>query len=124
MQRMQSVLTPHGILAEPAPSAHLDDPITPEPLHLISETMTATATGNPPANVDYDAVIDSLERIRPYIQGDGGDIELVQIEGHTVYIRVFGACVSCGALDMTMTHGIQSLLREEVDPEIVVEQML
>lgn len=94
---------------------------TPMSTHIDAQGNETLAM---PAAVDEDAVRDALEAIRPYVQADGGDLDLVRIEGHTVYIQVFGACTTCGALDMTMTHGVQSLLRDEVDPMIVVEQVL
>jgi Fe-S cluster biogenesis protein NfuA len=91
--------------------------------HLIRNADPTQAAATAPA-VDEDQVRAVIENIRDYVQSDGGDVELVKIEGFTVFVRVFGACVSCGSLDMTMTHGIQSMLQDEVDPMIQVEQIL
>ncbi len=58
-----------------------------------------------------------LEHIRPAIQGDGGDVELVDIAGGVAQIRLAGACVGCMHSMMTLQAGIERTLREAV-PEI------
>lgn len=64
-----------------------------------------------------------LDNIRPYIQGDGGDIELVDIVSGIVQIRLAGACVGCMHSMMTLQVGIERMLKEAV-PEIkAVEAM-
>ena len=65
---------------------------------------------------------EKLEEIRQMLQNDGGDCELVKIEEKTVYLRLRGACVRCPHAQMTLKHGIEAYLRNEVDPEIVVER--
>lgn len=62
-----------------------------------------------------------LEKIRPYIQNDGGDIEFVKFENGIVYVRMHGACVGCMELDTTMKEGVEALLLEEVPGVIAVE---
>ena len=60
-------------------------------------------------------VIDVMDKIRPYLQRDGGDVEFVSIdEEGRVYVRVFGACVGCSAIDVTIKMGVETLLIEEV----------
>ena len=60
-------------------------------------------------------VIDVLDKIRPYLQRDGGDVEFVSIdEEGRVYVRDFGACVGCSAIDVTIKMGVETLLIEEV----------
>lgn len=60
----------------------------------------------------------SLDRIRPYIQRDGGNIEFVSVDEHgVVTVQFFGACVGCGLLDYTLKGGVEALLMEEV-PEV------
>jgi Fe-S cluster biogenesis protein NfuA len=56
-------------------------------------------------------------RIRPLIQRDGGDIELVGVENNTVRVRLRGACAGCPASQMTLQHGVERLLKEEL-PEV------
>lgn len=58
-----------------------------------------------------------LEAIRPYIQADGGDIELVDVNDGVVQIRLAGACVGCMYSMMTLQAGVERMIREEV-PEI------
>lgn len=64
-----------------------------------------------------------LESIRPYIQGDGGDIELLDVVDGIVQIRLAGACVGCMHSMMTLQAGVERMLKEAV-PEIkAVEAM-
>ena len=57
----------------------------------------------------------TIEKVRPYIQGDGGDVEFVKLEDNIVYVRVHGACVGCMALDNTLKDGVEALLLDEVE---------
>ena len=60
--------------------------------------------------------------IAPYIQNDGGDLEFVNLtEDGVVQIRLHGACVGCGLADVTVTHGIERALIEEVPGVIGVD---
>src|SRR5437016_13721118 len=64
-----------------------------------------------------------LDTIRPYIQGDGGDIELLDVTDGVVQIRLAGACVGCMHSMMTLQLGVERMLKEAV-PEIkAVEAM-
>lgn len=76
------------------------------------------------AETEFRAKVEQvLETIRPYIQGDGGDIELVDIVQGIVQIRLAGACVGCMHSMMTLQVGIERMLKEAV-PEIkAVEAM-
>jgi Fe-S cluster biogenesis protein NfuA len=58
-----------------------------------------------------------LGKIRPYINGEGGDIEFVDFKDGIVYIKLTGACVGCGAMGSTF-EGIETLLTEYV-PEVL-----
>jgi Fe-S cluster biogenesis protein NfuA len=65
-----------------------------------------------------------LDELRPYLMADGGNVELVDIEGPTVKLRLQGACGSCPSSTMTLRMGIERRLREQI-PEInEVEQVL
>ena len=72
-------------------------------------------------NKTKDLVIEMIERIRPYIKRDGGDVEIVKIEDGIVYIRMLGACVGCAAIDSTVKDGIENMLVENVPGIIGVE---
>ncbi len=57
----------------------------------------------------------ALETIRPYLQADGGDVELVQIsEEGVVEVRLMGACVGCPMSQMTLRAGVERALMREV----------
>lgn len=65
-----------------------------------------------------------LDELRPYLMSDGGNVELVEIEGPIVQLRLQGACGSCPSSAMTLRMGIERRLREAI-PEIVeVEQVM
>jgi len=65
-----------------------------------------------------------LEKIRPMIQSDGGDLELVGIRSDgTVLIKLLGACVGCPSSTMTLQMGIERNLIEKVPGVIGVEQV-
>ncbi|MBI4279057.1 MAG: NifU family protein [Armatimonadetes bacterium] len=64
-----------------------------------------------------------LDMIRPYIQADGGDIELVDISDGVVQIRLAGACVGCMHSMMTLQAGIERQLKEAVPEVKAVEAM-
>ena len=63
-------------------------------------------------------IIQVLDKIRPFIQRDGGDCKLEKYEDGIVYIRFFGACLGCSIIDTTLYDGIESILKEEI-PEVV-----
>ena len=55
-----------------------------------------------------------LQRIRPFLQSDGGDIELLTVEGNSADVRLTGLCAGCPSAHMTLHVGIESVLREEI----------
>lgn len=59
----------------------------------------------------------ALETIRPALQADGGDIELVSVEDGVVRVRLQGACGSCPMAQMTMTQGVERAIKKAV-PEV------
>ena len=64
-----------------------------------------------------------IDKIRPYLVRDGGDIEFVRVENGIVYVRMLGACVGCSSIDVTLKDGIEALLLEEVEGIIGVENI-
>lgn len=64
-----------------------------------------------------------LEELRVMLQADGGDLELVEIAGKTVKLRLHGACGSCPHAVMTLKHGVERALQEDVDADITVERV-
>ena len=60
-------------------------------------------------------IIDTINKIRPYINRDGGDVEFVSFdEQGIVTVKMLGACVGCAIVDQTVNYGIEALLMEEV----------
>jgi Fe-S cluster biogenesis protein NfuA len=59
----------------------------------------------------------ALEEIKPQIQADGGDIELVAVEKDTVKVRLQGACAGCPMATLTLKQGVERLIKAKV-PEI------
>jgi Fe-S cluster biogenesis protein NfuA len=66
-------------------------------------------------STQYDEVIDVLDKLRPFLQRDGGDVELVDIEDGIVKLRLMGACGSCPSSTITLKAGIERALLEEVE---------
>ena len=56
----------------------------------------------------------ALEKIRPALQADGGDVELVDVADGVVSVKLTGACGGCPMATMTLKHGIERVLREQV----------
>lgn len=59
----------------------------------------------------------ALSMVRPMLQRDGGDVELVDVEGTKVKVRLTGACKGCPMSQMTLRAGIERVLKQEV-PEV------
>ena len=58
-----------------------------------------------------------LNKIRPMLQADGGDVELVDVEEGVVRVHLQGACAGCPMSQMTLKNGIERLLKNDI-PEI------
>lgn len=71
----------------------------------------------------YNKVQELIEKIKPYIQRDGGDIELVKVEDGIVYVEMKGACVGCSLIDSTLFDGLERLLIEQVPGIIAVVEV-
>ncbi len=59
-----------------------------------------------------------IEKVRPYLQRDGGDIEYVDFKEGIVYVRMLGACAGCAMIDSTLKDGVEQILMEEI-PEVI-----
>ncbi len=66
-------------------------------------------------------IIATLEKISPFLQRDGGDVEFVSYKDGVVYVKMKGACVGCTMIDDTVSLGIEMILVEEVPGVIRVE---
>ena len=59
-----------------------------------------------------------IDKLRPYLQNDGGDIEFRRYENGVVYVKLVGACSNCPMAQMTLQDGIENALISEV-PEVI-----
>lgn len=65
-----------------------------------------------------------LNQIRPSLQADGGDAELVEVDDQgVVKLKLTGACAGCPMSQMTLKEGIERILKEKVSPDIRVESV-
>ncbi len=64
-----------------------------------------------------------LDELRPYLLSDGGNVELVEVEGPVVRLRLQGACGTCPSSAMTLRMGIERKLRETIPDIGEVEQV-
>ena len=63
-------------------------------------------------------IIEIINRLRPFLVNDGGNIEFIKYENNIVYIKMMGACSNCHMLDLTLKDGIEAAIKEEV-PEVI-----
>jgi Fe-S cluster biogenesis protein NfuA len=68
-------------------------------------------------NVAQEKVKEVLDKVRPYLERDGGNVELVGVEGGTVKVKLVGACAGCPMSKMTLKNGIEKILKQEI-PEV------
>jgi Fe-S cluster biogenesis protein NfuA len=66
------------------------------------------------------AVHSVIEKIRPSIKLDGGDIKLIDIQNANVYVQLQGACVGCPSSGTTLKYGVEKQIRALIHPELVV----
>jgi len=62
-------------------------------------------------------VEEALDKIRPSLMADGGNVELVEVDGGVVKVKLTGACGGCPMSQMTLKMGIERILKKEI-PEI------
>lgn len=64
--------------------------------------------------VTRERVEEVLERMRPFMQADGGDIELLGVDGKSARVRLTGMCVGCPSSHLTLHLGVEAALRDEM----------
>lgn len=94
--------TPAAEVSPPPPPAAAPEP-EPEP---------APHDGPALDPADVEELLDDM--VRPALQADGGDIQLVKVEGGDVYVELVGACHACPSSVLTMKMGVERLLEEEL----------
>jgi len=78
----------------------------------------AAVTSDDPRLLKINEILD--EKVRPYLMGDGGYLEIIDLKDHTLSIRYQGACGSCPSSLTGTLMSIESMLKTEVDPELEV----
>lgn len=67
---------------------------------------------------------ETLEReIKPALQKDGGNIELIDVDGNRVYVKLIGTCATCKASQLTLKNYVEIRLQEMVTPDLIVEEV-
>jgi Fe-S cluster biogenesis protein NfuA len=84
----------------------------------VGGAIAAAASSDDPKVREIEAILD--ERIRPYLAGDGGWLEVIELVGNTLKIRYEGACGSCPSSLTGTLMAIENMIKDEVDPEIEV----
>lgn len=69
-------------------------------------------------------IVEVLEKIRPYLNQDGGDVEFVKFEDGACYVKLTGACAGCMFADLTIQNMVEELLVSEIPDVICVENVL
>ena len=64
--------------------------------------------------ISQERVQAALERIRPFLNGDGGDVELVEVLDNRAKVKLIGNCVGCPSAHLTLYLGIENAIREEI----------
>ena len=62
-----------------------------------------------------DKIKEIIDKLRPFLINDGGNIEFVKYEDNIVYVKMTGACAACGMLDISLKEGIEAAIISEVD---------
>lgn len=62
-------------------------------------------------------IISIIDKMRPYLIGDGGDIQFIKYENNKVYVKLTGACAGCSMIDITLKEGIEEMITAEI-PEV------
>lgn len=102
--------------------------------HDRIQKLINEVTGQSPVTEDLRPRLSNIQRIKlieetfereikPALKQDGGDIELVDVDGNRVQVKLQGACSSCSASQLTLKDFVEKKLREFVLPELVVEEV-
>lgn len=62
-------------------------------------------------------IISLIDKMRPFLISDGGNIEYIKYEDNIVYVKMMGACADCALIDITLKEGIEEIITSEI-PEV------
>lgn len=94
-----------------APAAPTPEPEAPATAPVTTISATDDTAGPAFTQEEIQALLD--EMVRPALQGDGGDITLIRVEGNDIYVKLVGSCSTCPSSIATMKMGVEALFREE-----------
>ena len=69
-------------------------------------------------------IVTVLEKIRPFLNRDGGDIEFIDYKDGEVFVKMIGACAGCDLIESTLQDGVATLLKEEVPGVVKVTNVV
>lgn len=97
----------------------------PQIQKILDEVISAERVKQPRKRLTLVQKIKQIEEvldreIRPQLQADGGDIELIDVEGDRVFVALRGACANCPSAGFTLAQWAEKRLRELVDPDLVL----
>src|SRR6266496_3898075 len=104
-------------LAVPIRAAESVAPASSNPATAVGGAIAAV-TSDDPRLMRINEILD--EKVRPYLMGDGGYLEILDLQDHTLKIRYQGACGSCPSSLSGTLMAIEGMLKQEVDPELEV----
>ncbi len=73
-----------------------------------------TGRGEQAPMVSHERVAAVIDRVRPFIQNDGGDIELLEVVDNKAKVRLSGNCVGCPSASMTLYMGLEQAIKDEI----------
>jgi Fe-S cluster biogenesis protein NfuA len=88
-----------------------------------NKTAMQNAEGTPERKELMDRIQHTINKIRPYIQADGGDVQLMDYKDGVVTVSMVGACAGCMVASQDVSQGIQAIIIDEI-PEVHKVQML
>lgn len=63
---------------------------------------------------EEEKIIEIIDKLRPFLVSDGGDIEFIKYEDNIVYIKLLGACAGCELIDLTLKDGVEGAIKAVV----------
>jgi len=105
-------------LAVPIRAAQSAGAASPNADTLAVGGAIAAVTSDDPRLLRINEILD--EKVRPYLMGDGGYLEILDLTDHTLKIRYQGACGTCPSSLTGTLMAIESMLKEQIDPELEV----
>lgn len=61
-----------------------------------------------------------IDKVRPSLALDGGDIDFIAVKNSKVYVQLKGACIGCASSGSTLKHGVERQLRMDIHPELCI----